>query len=55
MYRKPIVKSEDLYEKSALKCSDYNYYSQMETGCTTNYEGSGKEEAGTCYEQGLYS
>ena len=54
-YKKPIITSEALYEKSALLCSDYAYYAYYETGCSREYVGNGKESNGMCYENGIYS
>ena len=55
MYQKPKILSEYLYEKSALKCSDFNYYVYSNEGCMEEFVGHGKEEVAICYENGLYS
>ena len=55
MYKKPIIESEELYEKSALKCSKYNSYGYTVTGCREEFFGTGKESAPDCYTGGTFS
>ena len=54
-YKKPCIISEALYEKSALKCSDYAYYSYTKRSCNEEFVGYGKETGYTCYDFGCYS
>ncbi|MBN1233960.1 MAG: hypothetical protein JXA60_11445 [Candidatus Coatesbacteria bacterium] len=50
-YLKPVVVSERIMERTALKCEDYLYYTKDYEGCTEDYLGRGKEEGtGACAE-----
>jgi hypothetical protein len=41
-YLKPVVKSENVLEKTALACSDYAYYTKSGDTCYDEYIGLGK-------------
>ncbi|MBN1233959.1 MAG: hypothetical protein JXA60_11440 [Candidatus Coatesbacteria bacterium] len=42
-YSKPIIRSEQIFEKTALACDDYVYYAKDYEGCMDEYLGRGKE------------
>ena len=42
-YKKPIIVSEEVFEKTALACEDFAYYDKETTPCYDDYLGTGKE------------
>ena len=42
-YIKPEIKSEQVFEKTALLCSDYAYYDKDANPCYDEYIGLGKQ------------
>ena len=48
-YKQPVVRSEQVLEKTALACNDYAYYTRVPTACCWElYMGMGKGDGVSC-------
>ena len=47
-YIKPVIKSAQVVEQTALACSDYGYYCKSAVPCYDTYLGQGKDDSRNC-------
>lgn len=49
-YKKPVIVSEEVLEKTSLNCYDYIYYAFGYEGCAEYIVGRGKDNTTSCCE-----